>query len=159
MPFFKKSGSSHGKNSLIVKIKSGDIKHLPDTTTLCVIVHGEKGQSDVIRFDNIGQFRPGEDGCNRFAINTVLLESAVQFFEFWAEANGSAKFEWFIEKIDLNDRKDRNLFSFPVGRWLIPGFHYVITNFEALLPQVSFLTRKLRTYNCLFNFSIHDASK
>ena len=138
MPFFgKKMGNSSAKSLLVVKIKSGDIKYLPDDTTINFIIHGEKGQSNVIPFERIGQFRPDDDGFMRFTINTVQVESSVRFFEFWAQADGHTKLEWFIEKIDLNDRKDRNLFSFPVGRWLIPGFHYVITNFEGMLPQYS----------------------
>ena len=118
-----------------IYVKTGDRKHAGTDANVKVILYDVKGQkSPEIKLDCIfhNDFERGQ--TDTFQAPGLKHMSDITHIEVWRDNSGVAP-DWFCEVIMVNDVKRDKCFYFPLQKWLVADYHYMVPQYNTSLPQ------------------------
>lgn len=128
---FDRSTAEH-----VIYVKTGDRKAAATDANVKIILHNDQGEtSDALTLDNFfrNDFESG-------ALDTFHIPQVPSTFgkitkvEFWRDNSGIGP-DWYVEKVLVENRTTKDVFIFPIFRWIKPDIHYVIKHLDCSLPQ------------------------
>nr|KAI8756874.1 allene oxide synthase-lipoxygenase protein [Biomphalaria glabrata] len=134
-------------NDFVLRVTTGSQKNAGTDTSVYIILHDDFNHaSGVIHLDNClhDDFKRGRTDI--FNVPTSKTESLhvqgnIIQIELWRERS-TFDSDWYVNKIEIENRFRNTTYLFPVYRWIKANVHYVINQFDTCLAQEDHLTKQ-----------------
>ncbi|KAK6172858.1 hypothetical protein SNE40_016432 [Patella caerulea] len=130
---------SYTKSDFKVHVFTGDKKNAGTDANVTIILHGEAGDfTEEIILDRFlkNDFERGKK--NTFRVPHSKGEAStlgkIAKIELWRDVDGVSS-DWFVDKVLVENAVTRDIFIFPLFRWIKAGLHYMINHLDTSLPQ------------------------
>ena len=144
-----------------IYVKTGDRKGAGTDANIKIILHDDKGQkSPEIALDCIwrNDFERGQ--TDTFQAPPLKQLGALTQLELWRDNAGVAP-DWYCEVIMVNDARNDQCYYFPVQRWVLAEYRYIIPQFDTSLPNLDPFPEQrrieLERKRKLYNYAQHAA--
>ena len=117
-----------------IYVQTGDRKNNGSDANIKVILYDDRGQkSPEIALDC--QFRNDFERGQTDTFQCPPLEHLGELvqIELWRDNEGVSP-NWFCNVIVVNDTRTERSFYFPVQKWVKPGYHYMIPQYDTSTP-------------------------
>ncbi|ESP02741.1 hypothetical protein LOTGIDRAFT_224684 [Lottia gigantea] len=133
------SGCSQPDSDYIIYVVTGDKKNSGTDAKVKIILHDEnEQQSEEIKLDNkwSDDFESGkEDVFHVPHKQSAMLHGSISKIEFWRDDDG-IRSDWFVNIISVKCCKSKEIYIFPVFKWIKALQHYRIIHLDTSLPQL-----------------------
>ncbi|KAK6976133.1 allene oxide synthase-lipoxygenase protein [Biomphalaria glabrata] len=128
------------ESDYIIEIKTGDTVGAGTNANVWIVLYDETGKStSAIKLDQTlkNNFERGSNDVfqiSKSQTSDLKKDGQIARVEFWRDDHGSSS-DWYVDKIEVQNKATKSLFVFPVYRWVKANYHYKIKHLDTSLPQ------------------------
>lgn len=127
--------SSLGLAHYVAHVKTGDRKGAGTDANVWLVLHDEHGNASKETKLNSTFHNDHERGqMSSYGIMNANHLGRIAKVEFWRDSFGIGD-SWYLDIIQVENRKTGELHHFPVHRWIQPDLKYLFPEYDACLPQ------------------------
>ena len=122
--------------NFVAHVKTGDRKGAGTDANVWLVLHDEHGKSSKETKLNSLLHNDHERGeTSSYGISAANdLHGKITKVEFWRDNFGLGD-DWHVDFIKVENRKTKQIYCFPIHRWIKPNLKYTVPEFDSCLPQ------------------------
>lgn len=127
-------------DDIVIHVKTGDKKSAGTNANVTIILYDEnKRQSLPVVLNNLLSDDFERGNLDSFTVSSQSISALqnpvkISYIELWKDAFG-VDTDWFVDRIEIENKTTSSRFVFPIFRWIQPNVHYHIKHLDTSLPQ------------------------